>query len=49
MVSGKDQLSVGIVSINISGKSSQSSLSVYPLAISNCNEKRQVQSKNWIS
>ena len=43
MVSGKDQVSVGIVSINISGKSSQSSLSVYPLAIANCNEKRQVQ------
>ena len=36
MVSGKDQVSVGIVPINISGKSS---LSVYPLAIANCNEK----------
>ncbi|KAK3710762.1 hypothetical protein QZH41_005391 [Actinostola sp. cb2023] len=37
---GKNQVAVGIVPINFKGKSSESALSVYPVAIGNCKEKR---------
>jgi hypothetical protein len=40
---GKNQVAIGVVPINFEGKSSESSLSVYPIAIGNCKEKRLVQ------
>ena len=39
---GKDQVSVGVVAVNFSHSSSESSGSVYPLAIGNCKENRLV-------
>ncbi len=35
-------MAVGIVPINFVNKSSQSALSVYPVAIANCSEERLV-------
>lgn len=37
---GKDQVAVGLAPINFDNKSSQSALSIYPIAIGNCKEKR---------
>lgn len=42
MYLGKNQVAVGIVSINFVNKSSESALSVYPVAIANCKEERCV-------
>lgn len=39
---GKDQVAVGVAPIDFSNKSSESALSIYPLAIANCKEKRLV-------
>ena len=39
-VTGKDQVSVGVVAVNFEHASSESSSSVYPLAIGNCKENR---------
>ena len=38
--SGRNQVSVGIVPIGFKGKSSESALSVFPIAIANCKEQR---------
>ena len=35
-------MAVGLVPINFANKSSESALSVYPVAIANCKEKRLV-------
>lgn len=37
---GRNQVAVGLVPINFANKSSESALSVYPVAIANCKEKR---------
>lgn len=37
---GKDQVSVGVVAVNLDHASSESSNSVYPLAIANFQENR---------
>lgn len=37
---GKDQVAVGLAPIDFKNKSSESALSIYPLAIGNCKEKR---------
>ena len=42
MYLGKNQVAVGIVPINFVNKSSESALSVYPVAIANCKEERCV-------
>ena len=39
---GKDQVAVGLAPINFDNKSSESALSIYPIAIGNCKEKRLV-------
>ena len=38
-ISGKDQVAVGLAPIDFKNKSSESTLSIYPLAIGNCKEK----------
>jgi len=38
---GRNQVAVGLVPINFACKSSESALSVYPVAIANCKEKRE--------
>ncbi|KAK3741750.1 hypothetical protein QZH41_000567 [Actinostola sp. cb2023] len=43
MYIGKNQVAVGVVPIGFKDKSSESALSVYPIAIGNCKEKRFVQ------
>jgi len=40
IITGKDQVAVGIVALDAKHRSSQSARSVYPLAIANCKEKR---------
>ena len=35
-------MAVGVAPIDFSNKSSESALSIYPLAIANCKEKRSV-------
>lgn len=40
IITGKDQVAVGIVPLDAKHRSSQSAKSVYPLAIANCKEKR---------
>ena len=42
MYLGKNQVAVGIVPINFVNKSSESALSVYPVAIAKCKEERCV-------
>jgi len=42
MFLGKDQVAVGLAPIDFANKSSESALSIYPIAIGNCKEKRQV-------
>ncbi|XP_022793059.1 uncharacterized protein LOC111332064 [Stylophora pistillata] len=37
---GRNQVAVGIVPIGFKGKSSESALSVFPIAIANCKEQR---------
>ncbi|XP_020620057.1 uncharacterized protein LOC110057799 [Orbicella faveolata] len=37
---GRDQVAVGVAPIGFANKSSESALSIYPLAIANCKEKR---------
>ena len=37
---GKDQVAVGLAPIGFVNKSSESALSIYPIAIGNCKEKR---------
>lgn len=37
---GKDQVAVGLAPIDFKNKSFESALSIYPLAIGNCKEKR---------
>ena len=37
---GRSQVAPGLVPINFENKSSESALSVYPVAIANCKEKR---------
>ena len=39
---GRNQVAVGLVPIDFANKSSESALSVYPVAIANCKEKRLV-------
>lgn len=39
-ISGRNQVAVGIVPIDFKGKSSESALSVFPIAIANCKEQR---------
>ena len=39
---GRNQVAVGLVPINFEHKSSESALSVYPVAIANCKENRLV-------
>ena len=39
---GKDQVAVGLAPIGFANKSSESALSIYPIAIGNCKEKRSV-------
>lgn len=39
---GKNQTAIGITPINFDSKSTQSSLSVYPIAIGNCKDERYV-------
>ena len=48
MISGKDQVAVGIVPLDAHHRSSQSAKSVYPLVIANCKEKRLVNFFNCI-
>ena len=38
--SGKDQVSVGVVAVEVDYNSSESCSSVYPFAIGNCKEDR---------
>lgn len=45
---GKDQVAVGLAPINFDNKSSESALSIYPIAIGNCKEKRLVALKSGI-
>jgi len=42
LIAGRNQVAVGIVPVGVSSSTvgSQSSLSVYPLAIANCKEER---------
>jgi len=40
MYIGKNQVAVGVVPIGFKDKSSESALSVYPIAIGNCKENR---------
>lgn len=37
---GKDQVAVGLAPTGFANKSSESALSIYPIAIGNCKEKR---------
>ena len=37
---GKDQVAVGLAPIGFLNKRSESALSIYPIAIGNCKEKR---------
>lgn len=39
---GKDQVAVGLAPIGFANKSSESALSIYPIAIGNYKEKRSV-------
>lgn len=39
---GRNQVAVGLVPIDFANKSSESALSVYPVAIANCKENRLV-------
>lgn len=39
--SGRNQVTIGIVPIGFKGKSSESALSFFPMAIANCKEQRQ--------
>ena len=39
---GRSQVAIGLVPINFANKSSESALSVYPMAIANGKEKRLV-------
>lgn len=43
---GKDQVAVGLAPIGFANKSSESALSIYPIAIGNCKEKRLVTNDN---
>ena len=38
--SGRNHVAIGIVPIGFKGKSSESALSVFPIAIANCKEQR---------
>ena len=40
LFAGKNQVAVGLVPISFENKSSESALSVYPVAIANCKENR---------
>ena len=43
LFAGKNQVAVGLVPISFENKSSESALSVYPVAIANCKENRLEQ------
>lgn len=43
---GKDQVAVGLAPIGFANKSSEIALSIYPIAIGNCKEKRLVTNDN---
>ena len=40
---GRNQVAVGLSPIDFENKSSESALSIYPVAIANCKEKGQVK------
>ena len=42
LIKGKSQVAVGVAPIDLANKSSESALSIFPLAIANCKEERQV-------
>ena len=41
-IQGKNQVAVGLAPIDFANKSSESALSIYPIAIGNCKENRSV-------
>ena len=40
LIKGKSQVAVGVAPIDLANKSSESALSIFPLAIANCKEER---------
>lgn len=40
---GRNQVAVGLALIDFENKSSESTLSIYPVAIANCKEERSVK------
>ena len=40
LIKGKSQVGVGVAQIDLANKSSESALSIFPLAIANCKEDR---------